>query len=111
MNIETEKVRDFLMVRIKDDLYFDTNISELKEVIEDKLDSERNFALSLTTKSLLSSMSIGTILQCYGLIHERGGKMAFIHPNDDDSDLLETLSFTCVIETYTSEEEFFRVNM
>lgn len=110
MDIETEKFRDYLIVRIIDDLYFDTDISELRQVIEDNLEREKNFAISLSAKSLLSSMSIGTILQCYGMIKDRGGKMAFIHPNDDDSDLLETLGFTCVIETYRSEEEFLKIN-
>lgn len=111
MNIEAEKFRNYLVVRIKDDLNFDTNIVELRQVIEDSLEHEKNFAISLTKNSFLSSMTIGIILQCYGMIHERGGKMAFIHPNEGDSDLLETLSFTCIIETYRSEEEFFKVNM
>ena len=110
MDIETQKFRDYLIVRVKDDLYFDTDVSELRQVIEDNLEHEKNFAISLTAKSLLSSMSIGTILQCYGMIREKGGNTAFIHPNEGDSDLLETLSFTCVIETYQSEEEFFKVN-
>lgn len=107
MKIETEKKNDYLILRIKDELDLDTNVSELKKVIEDYIkENEDNFAISMSPSSNLSSMSIGVILQCYQIIKEKGGKLAIIHPNKDDFDLLETLKFTCVIETYRSEEEF-----
>ena len=107
MEFETKKKNDYLIVKIKDDLRLDSNISELKIIIEDYIkENELNFAISLSPRSNLSSMSIGIILQCYQIINENEGKLAIIHPNQNDSDLLETLSFTCVIKTYGSEEEF-----
>lgn len=107
MKIDTEKKNDYIILRIKDEFDLDSEISEVKKVIEEYIENnEINFAISLSPRSKLSSMSIGTILRCYQIIKEKGGKLAIIHPNKDDFDLLETISFTCVIETYKSEEEF-----
>lgn len=108
MIIEAEKVKDFLFVRIKEDLHLTSDITELKQIIEKNMESELNFAISLTENSFLSSMSIGTILYSYGRVAEKGGKMALICPNEGIASLLETLSFNCVIDTFKTEEDFLK---
>lgn len=106
MNIELATRNEYLIIRIKDDLYFDTDITEVKSIVEEKIEEGiGNFAISLTPNSHLSSMSVGKILQCYEIVNKKGGKIALVVPSTDDEDLLETLSFTCLIKICKSEDD------
>lgn len=105
MEIEFATKNDYYIIRLKSDLRFDANITELKDIVAEKIDEGNgNIAISLTQNSHLSSMSIGTILQCFKLVNDAGGKFALIHPNEEDQDLLETLGFSCMIKIIKSED-------
>ncbi len=105
MEIEFSSKNDFYIIRLKNDLRFDANITELKDIVAVKIEEgHANIAISLTPDSHLSSMSIGTVLQCFKLVNDTGGQFALIHPNDEDQDLLDTLGFSCMIAIHDSEE-------
>lgn len=106
MQIESVFKNGYQILRVKDDLNFTSNLSDIKWLVEEYLrQGIVNIAISISAKSYLSSMSIGYLLHCYKMLKEQGGRLAVIQPDSEDTDLLEVLSLTSVIETYTSEEE------
>lgn len=109
MQIESFYKNDIHIFRIKEDLHFNSDLSELKELIDENLEKGIvNIAVSLTPDSNLSSMSIGTLLQCNTMIKGNGGKLTIVQPNEADYELLEALSLNCLINTYKSEEAMFK---
>jgi anti-anti-sigma regulatory factor len=108
MNLKKEKRDNFLIIRIMDDLHYDSSLNEVRDVIEENLAGGiKNFALYFNSKTHLSSISIGYILNFFTKIKKHNGMMAIIQPNKEDTDLLKMLSTTCIIDTFESEEKFF----
>lgn len=106
MNIESVSKEGYHVLRVKEDLRFNSDLSEVWNMIQEGLESGvKNFALSLTPKSHLSSMSIGTMLQCNKKIKDHGGKLALIQANKEETALLEMLRINRLITHYNSEEE------
>jgi anti-anti-sigma factor len=106
MQLEKSEKKGYQIIRIQDDLNFNSDLTEVKKVVEDFLAQNKILiAVSLTPRSYLSSMSIGYLLSIYKKVKEKNGILAVIQPNEEDNDLLEMLSMTSVIETYRSEDE------
>ena len=106
MQLEKIEKKGYQIIRIKDDLNFNSDLTEVKEVVEDLLIRNKvMIAVSLTPRSYLSSMSIGYLLSIYKIVRVKNGILAVVQPNEEDNDLLEMLSMTSVIETYRSEDE------
>ena len=108
MNLEKEEKYNYLIIRIMDNLHYDSRLNEVSDVIDEHLNKGMvNFALSFNSKTHLSSISIGYILNFYTKIKKHNGKVAIIQPNEEDTNLLKMLSTTCIIDTFESEEYFF----
>lgn len=111
MQIESVAKNDYQILRIQEDLNFNSDLTKLRDIVEELLNKDKvNIAVSLTPKSYLSSMSIGYLLSLYKMIKAKEGNLAVIQPNEEDSDLLEMLSMTSVIQTYDSEDALFNSN-
>lgn len=105
MEIELATKNNYLIIRVAEIVRLDTDISVVKTIIEEKIEEGfTNFAISLLKDSRLSSMSIGTVLQCYAIVRESDGKVVLVNPNDDDDDLMEVLGFNSLIKICKSED-------
>jgi len=106
MELERVEKKGYQIIRIKNDLNFNSDLTEVKKVVEELLAKDQVLiAISLTSKSYLSSMSIGYLLSIYKIVKAKDGILAVVQPNEEDNDLLEMLSMTSVIETYRGEDE------
>ncbi len=105
MEIELATKNDYQIIRITEDIRLDTNIVDVKTIVEEMVEEGiYNFAISLTPGSHLSSMSIGIVLQCFSLVKDKNGKFALVNPNEDDEELLEVLGLTSLIKICKSED-------
>ncbi len=108
MDIEQVTKNNYLILRVLNTVDIQSDLTELKDLIHKKMDEGQLFmAVSLTAQSHLSSVSIGLVLRCFMDLKERKGNLAIIQPNKNDSELLQLLSFACVIDIYESEDALF----
>ena len=106
MEISTVSKNGFCVLRIGNDLDMGADLTELKEAIGIRLlEGNRNIALSLTRKSLLSSTPISEIVQCLRMIKEKGGKLAVIESNQDMLDTFRVIGLDKMITLCMSEDE------
>jgi len=106
MEIIVSEEKGFHLFRVRENLTLDSNLADLKVKVREYLaDGAKNIALSFTPQSRLSSMAIGALLTLQSAITEHGGRMAIVQSSEMDMELLETLSFTCVIDMFKNENE------
>ena len=106
MLIESTYKNGYQIYSIKEDLHFDSDLTQVIELIEQNLqDGVTKIALSFTPDSHFSSISISALLQCIEIVNNNGGNLAIIHQSKKDFELLEKLSLVCLMRIYTSEDD------
>ncbi|MBD3420013.1 MAG: STAS domain-containing protein [Chitinivibrionales bacterium] len=106
MLIESSRVNNYLVLKIKEDLGLNSDLTELKNIITEYVDEGiTKIALEFTQDSYLYTKSIAILVQCCESIREKNGTMALINPNEDIIDILETINFDSLIQICDSEEK------
>lgn len=99
-------INEFTVIKITEDTKMGSDIKALRRIIREIIDSgTRKIAISFTPKSMLNSLSIGTLVVCAKLVDDVQGEFVIVQPNIDEGHLLEVLQSTCLINTCTSEDE------
>jgi anti-anti-sigma factor len=105
MHIEIAKRKDYVILRIQEDLSAKSNLAQLKERILGLLrKGQANIALSFTRNSYFHSQTIATLVQCIETVHEQGGTLAIVEPNEDIRDVLNTISLDKLVTIYPTED-------
>lgn len=106
MLIESTRKNSYQIFKIKEDLFFSSNIPGLKRLIEESLAKGiTSIALQFTEKSQLGSPSIRTLVQCFEIISNREGKVAVIRPCSDILFSLDIIGFKSIVKVVDSEDE------
>ena len=105
MEIEACEKNGYRLVRIKENLTPDTDLVKFKELVSTQLEDEiSNLALSFTEESYFYSRTIAILIQFMGIVKERNGSFAIIHPNSKMLEMIQLIGLEKFIETHTSEE-------
>ena len=105
MEIEALDKNGYRLLRIKEDLSHDTDLTALKMLVNSHLDGGvSNLALSFTKDSYFFSRTIAILVQFMGNIKEREGHFAIVHPNSGMLEMINLIGLGKLMETYTSEE-------
>jgi anti-anti-sigma factor len=105
MEIEAVDINGYRVLRIKEDLTRDSNLTKFKSLVKPHLDEGvKNLALSFTRDSYFYSRTIAIIVQFMGHIKENDGNIAIIHPNNGVLEMIKLVGLGKLIETYTSED-------
>jgi hypothetical protein len=106
MEIETVDRAGYRILRVKEDLTSDSDLTDLKTAVKLQIDdSVRNIAISFTEKSYFYSRTIAVLVQFLGLIKELEGNLAIIHPDAGKSKMLTLIGLGKLIQTFTDENE------
>lgn len=105
MEIEALDKNGYRLLRIKEDLSHNTDLTALKMLVNSHLDGGvNNLALSFTKDSYFFSRTIAILVQFMGHVKEREGNFAIIHPNKSMLEMINLIGLGKLMETYTSEE-------
>ena len=106
METEALLVNGYRVVRIKEDLSNDTELSALKAAIKPYLDEDfHNLALSFTEKTVFFSRTIAVLVQFLGHLKENDGSLTIIHPNEKILEMIHLVGLDKLMDTLTSEDE------
>jgi anti-anti-sigma factor len=106
MNIKRHEKNAHVVLKVTEDLGIRSDLSELRDAVEHCLDKgARNIAVSFTPNSFLSSRAVAVCAQCVGLVHERGGRLAIIRPNEQIRELLGITDLMAHVAVVQSENE------
>jgi anti-anti-sigma factor len=106
MDIDIYKKGNYQLLRLKEDVGLNTDLSELKAVIEQQLSQGvSNIAVAFTQQSYLYTKSIAVLISCSEIIKDAGGHLAIIEANKDILDILSVIDFDKVIKMYESEAD------
>jgi anti-anti-sigma factor len=105
MEIEALDKKGYRLLRIKEDLSHETDLAQLKTLIQSHLDEEvKNLALSFTKDSFFYSRTIAILVQFMGYVKEREGNFAIIHPNISMLEMIKLIGLDKLMEMHTSED-------
>ncbi len=106
MNIETKSVGNYKVITIYEPLKVIADLAEFKTEIEKHLAlEETNIAVNFADASYLYSGAISILITCYRLIHEKGGHLCIVEPQQRVLELLVQMNIDSLIDIYKSEEE------
>lgn len=105
MEIEKLEKNGYILLRVKEDLKQETDMTPLKQVAG-TIVAEGNFnlAISFTYTSNFFSRTIAILVQILGLVKESGGHLSVVHPNADMLEMIRIVGLEKLIDTHTSEE-------
>jgi anti-anti-sigma factor len=96
----------YTIFRFLEDVGINTDLAELKVLIEEHLQKgNKNIAIAFTKNSYLYTKSIAILIACSEMVREAGGSLAIIEPNEDIVDILAVIDFDKIIKIFSSEEE------
>lgn len=103
MIIESILRGEYRLFSINQDLTLYSELSVLKEVIENSLiNGEKNIALRFTEGSYFSSQSVSILVACVEMIKDCNGKLAIIKPNHSLLHLLTIINLDGFIQIFDS---------
>jgi anti-anti-sigma factor len=105
MNIEIMDFNGYKVLRVKDDIKSDSDLSALKAAVNSQLTAgAKNLALSFTPGSFFYSKTIAVIVQVLGLVKEVGGNFSVVHPVARVLKSLAVIGLDKLIELCPKEE-------
>jgi hypothetical protein len=107
MRSESFSVGEFRVIRVWEDLGIDSDLSELKKVVE-RDHGLANLVLAFTEDSSLYSRTAAVLMECYKILHKRNGSLGVLKPNHSISFVLNTIGLGHLMKTYESEEAIAR---
>ena len=106
MQIESLRRGEYLVFRILEDITRQSDISEIKRMVEDATkEGHHNIAISFTPMSYLISTCVALLVQCYKVIAPNGGRFAIVQSNSDTAILLNRIGLDRVFQVFRSEDE------
>ena len=104
MTIETTSQGDLIVVEAPVEM--DLEMTELKETLEDFLDSERvKIALDMTKTTFINSVAIGLIVNFIHLYRNKGGDVVLVNPNRGVKKIMTIAGVSKNIKMYDNIEE------
>ncbi len=109
MQIEIYRKGIFQVLRLKEDIGLNTDMYDLKAVIEAQISQNIcHIAIAFTQDSYLYTKSIAVLISCSELIKDVGGSLAIIEANRDIIDILSVIDFDKLIKMYKNEEDLIQ---
>ncbi|HUI90647.1 MAG TPA: STAS domain-containing protein [Chitinivibrionales bacterium] len=106
MKLEVYKKNGYLVIRLKEDVGLNSDLTGLKSVIEQRLaQGARLIAIAFTPSSYLYTKSISVLIACSELIKDAGGRLAIVEANRDILDILSVIDFDKVIKIFADEND------
>jgi anti-anti-sigma regulatory factor len=106
MNIQTCTKGHFWVFRFIEDVGLTSDLSVLSHMTEEKIkEGITSIAIAFTKESYLYTRSIATLIFCFELIKERGGRLALVEPNKSITDILRIIDLQKFVLVCMSEEE------
>jgi len=105
MEIEKLEKNGYYLLRVKEDLKQETDMTPLKEIAQSAIkENNSNIAIAFTYDSNFFSCTIAILVQILGLVKEFGGRLSVIHPNADMLEMIRIVGLEKLIDMHTSEE-------
>ena len=96
----------YRVVKIDEDVMFNTDISELNIVIRDMLDQgKRTIAVCFKPISMLNTKAVADFVQCIEMISNSKGELAVVSPSKYIRGFLHAIDFDHVVKVCNDEEE------
>ncbi len=96
----------YRVVKIDEDVMFDTDISELNIVIKDMLEQgKRTIAVCFRPISMLNTKAVANFVQCIEMISNCKGELAVVSSSRYIQAFLHAIDFDHVVKVCTDEEE------
>jgi hypothetical protein len=106
MELDIYKKNGYLVFRIKEDVGLNSDLYDLKAVIEQHLvKGARSIAIAFTKSSYLYTKSIAVLIACSEMIKDAGGHLAIIEANRDILDILSVIDFDKMIKIFEKEND------
>jgi anti-anti-sigma regulatory factor len=106
MNIDIYKKGKYQVLRFKEDVGLNADLSELKFAIEGQIShGETMIAVAFTPRSYLYTKSIAVLISCSEIIKDAGGHLAIVEANRDILDIFSVIDFDKMIKICKSEED------
>jgi hypothetical protein len=106
MDIDIYKKGKYQVLRLKEDVGLNTDLVELKSVIEQQLAQGITYiAIAFTQQSYLYTKSIAVLISCSEIIKDASGHLAIIEANKDILDILSVIDFDKMISMFATEAE------
>jgi len=106
MEYDTYPVRDFYVIRIKEDVTPRTDLGEVRVQVEQLLkEGHVKIAFAFTRASFLDSRAIGNLANCLEMVRAQNGRLAVVQPNPEIADFLRLVGFARFIDIYSTEAE------
>lgn len=105
MQIINRTVGKYLIFKVEDPIFANTDISDLCSRIEKSLEAGSiHIAVTFPVESHLSSRAIYVLLKCNELTKSKNGSFVFILPNKQITKMFDVLGLRKVIEVIESED-------
>ena len=105
MLIERETKGGYRVLRVNEDLGLESDLSPLKTEIDTLVaEGTTSIAVRFTPGSFLYSHNVGVLVQCLEAVHEHGGALALVAPNDDIRSAVALIGFDTMVTIVPSEE-------
>ncbi len=106
MDIESYPKFSYQVISVLDDVRTDTEIDELKRIIEEKVERGMvNLALSFQPTCFPSSRFIAFLISSHRMIAGKGGSLTVIQPNKEIVYILATAGLLTFLRIIASEDE------
>ncbi|MBD3320954.1 MAG: hypothetical protein GF350_07675 [Chitinivibrionales bacterium] len=108
MRIDTVQKNGFYILKVRDNVGPDTDLSKLKFLVEEIIEKGGyDIAVGFLPKSYLSSNSIAVLISCVRLLKENGGTLSVVGLAKNMVQILRVLNVQAnIISTYDTEELF-----
>ncbi|MBD3392533.1 MAG: STAS domain-containing protein [Chitinivibrionales bacterium] len=105
MRIERMRKNDCVILRVREDLSAKSNLAPLKAQIAELVRKDiLRISLAFTESSYFHTHTIAILVQCIEIVHEKGGALGIINPNEEILDVLNTISLDKLVRIYATED-------
>lgn len=106
MEIESEVKDGWQLVRIKEDVYPEVKLHELREHINPEQGmAPVNVAVVLTPSSYLGSEAIGVLVKCFEAVRRQGGDFAIVGAGREILEVFQIIGLKKLVKIYDSEND------
>lgn len=105
MKTELDTVNNYQIVRILQEIPRDNDFSKLKKTVYSILeDGNKNIAISFSKDTYLYSRTIAVLVQFLGLVKEKDGNFAVVHPDPKMLKSLKMIGLSFMMQLCTEEK-------
>ena len=105
MILNVDKNENYLLVALDGELNIKT-LGTLRAQFDEILSSDQaNIIFDFEKLEFIDSSGIGVLMNIYRNVHGKNGKVVFVAPNKEISEILEMTSLDVLVETYDSVQD------